>query len=181
MHWWQRCTKLLLLPVYEAWLLPGCGVSNASLALGWAGVEPARRVRGLSASHTSAAEWCTRAGTRTWELGRAGRSRRRPAAAEANPRKPSQGGPVLHWSWPRPRVGPPERCFAGGQQRPIRPRAKAGHPVLASTPQFASYTRLTTSRACSKHSSEALLPALSTTASRGDVWCEQLTVFHKRS
>ena len=55
-------------------------------------------------------------------------------------------------------------------------------PVVWPSPsQFSPATRARVRCARSKHSSEALLPALSTTASRGDVWCEQLTVFHRRS
>ena len=54
-----------------------------------------------------------------------------PRADERELPESGQGGAVVDRSLPRRRVGPRERCFAGGQQRPIRPRAKAAPRCLA--------------------------------------------------
>jgi len=70
----------------------------------------------------------------------------------ANSRKSGQVGAVLHWSWPRPRVGPPERCFAGGRTRPTNKLSAQLLPLDKAVPRVVtSQHDQQSSPVCSTH------------------------------
>ena len=68
MQWWQRCISELQLPLFYAFLIALCSVlavpAEPRLGL-FASVLHAASAASFPVSHASAAEWCSRAGTRT--------------------------------------------------------------------------------------------------------------------